>query len=159
MAAANILTPSVAYRDPFAAMDFLERAFGFELAILLTDEKGGLAHAQMRYREADIGVMGEWGAAMLGPNPMKSPASLNAATGFVWVSVENLRAHCESARAAGATIVQEPAEQPYGDATYRALDPEGHVWCFREHVSDVSDAEFEARTGLKYRKSLDEVSR
>jgi uncharacterized glyoxalase superfamily protein PhnB len=154
-----MFVPSIAYRDPIAAMDFLERAFGFELAILLTDEKGALAHAEMSHRGAEIGIMGEWGAAMLGPNPMKSPASLGASTGFVWVSVENLKAHCEKARAAGARIVQEPAEQPYGDATYRALDPEGHVWCFREHVNDVSDAQFEAHTGLKYRKSLGEVSR
>jgi uncharacterized glyoxalase superfamily protein PhnB len=154
----NVLVPSVAYRDPFAAMDFLQRAFGFEIGILLTDEKGNLGHAEMTYRGAEIGIMAEWGADMLGPNPMKSPASLNAATGFIWVSVENLKAHCETARAAGARIVQEPAEQIYGDATYRALDPEGRVWCFREHVRDVSDAAFEAQTGLKYRKSLAEVS-
>jgi uncharacterized glyoxalase superfamily protein PhnB len=159
MARAGILVPSIAYRDPLAAMDFLSRAFGFEIGILLTDEKGNLAHAEMTYRGAEIGIMGEWGAPMLGPNPMKSPAALAAATGFIWVSVEKLKAHCEAARAAGAHIVQEPVEQPYGDATYRALDCEGHVWCFREHVKDVSDAAFEAQTGLKYRKSLDEVSR
>jgi hypothetical protein len=73
--------------------------------------------------------------------------------------VDDVRAHCDRARAAGAEIVQEPTDQPYGDRTYRALDLEGHVWNFRQSVRTVPDAEFERQTGLKYRRSLAEVPR
>lgn len=156
----SILTPSAAYQDPLAAIAWLERAFGFEIAMLLTDDNGEIAHAEMAFRGANIGVMREWASpALLGPAKMKSPKTLGASTQFVWVSVEDVRAHCDRARAAGAEIVQEPADQPYGDRTYRALDCEGHVWSFRQNVRTVPDAEFERQTGLKYRKSIAEIPR
>lgn len=34
------------------------------------------------------------------------------------------------AQAGGAVIEQELQDQFYGDRTYRAKDPEGHVWTF-----------------------------
>ena len=55
--------------------------------------------------------------------------------------------HYERARAAGATIAAEPADQFYGDRTYRAVDPEGHCWTFAAHVRDVSRAEAEEALG------------
>ena len=42
-----------------------------------------------------------------------------------------------------------PGDQFYGDRTYRALDLEGHVWCFRQPVAVVSVAEMEKASGLK----------
>jgi uncharacterized glyoxalase superfamily protein PhnB len=80
----------------------------------------------------------------------KSPRTLNGTcSANVHVYVDNVNAHCEHARAAGATIVMEPQDQFYGDRAYRARDPEGHVWSFSEHVRDVTPAEMEASTGLK----------
>ena len=103
--------------------------------------------------------MGEWSnSALLGPAQIRSPRTVGASTQFVSVTVDDVRAHCETARTAGAIIVQEPSDQPYGDCTYRALDCDGHVWNFRQKVRDVSDAEFERQTGLKYRKSVREIS-
>ena len=154
----SILTPSAAYQDPLAAIAWLERAFGFEIAMLLTDDNGEVAHAEMAFRGAHIGVMREWSnSALLGPAQMRSPKTLGASTQFIHVTVDDVRAHCERARAAGASIVQEPTDQPYGDRTYRALDCDGHVWTFRQSVKQVADEEFERITGLKYRKSLGDV--
>jgi uncharacterized glyoxalase superfamily protein PhnB len=154
----SILTPSVAYQDPLAAIAWLQRAFGFEIAMLLTDDDGKIAHAEMSFRGANIGVMGEWSSpALLGPANMKSPKTLGASTQFIWVTVDDLRVHSERARAAGAKIVQEPTDQPYGDRTYRALDCDGHVWNFRQSIRNVPDDEFERRTGLKYRKSIADI--
>jgi uncharacterized glyoxalase superfamily protein PhnB len=154
----SILTPSAAYQDPLAAIAWLERAFGFEISMLLTDDSGEIAHAEMAFRGAHIGVMREWSnPALLGPAKMKSPKTLGASTQFIWVTVDDVRAHCDRARTAGAEIVQEPTDQPYGDRTYRALDCEGHVWNFRQRVRTVPDAEFERQTGLRYRKSISEV--
>jgi uncharacterized glyoxalase superfamily protein PhnB len=156
----SILTPSAAYQDPLAAIAWLERAFGFEIAILLTDDAGEIAHAEVSFRGAHIGVMREWSSpALLGAAKMKSPKTVGASTQFIWLTVDDVRAHCDRARAAGAEIVQEPTDQPYGDRTYRALDLEGHVWNFRQRVRTVPDAEFERQTGLKYRRSLAEMPR
>ena len=55
----------------------------------------------------------------------------------------------DRAREAGAEILQEPAEQFYGDRTYRARDPEGHVWTFAQNVRPFSVEESEKATGLK----------
>lgn len=36
-----------------------------------------------------------------------------------------------------------------GGESYRAVDPEGHVWTFSRHVRDVTRAEAEAAIGVK----------
>jgi uncharacterized glyoxalase superfamily protein PhnB len=88
---------------------------------------------------------GEWAAWV------KSPASVGGAnTASVHVDVENdLDGHCERARAAGAFIEAEPADQFYGARTYRARDPEGHVWTFAQTIRGVSREEAEQISGLK----------
>ena len=147
MAERDVFTPVVFYQDPKAALAWLERAFGFDVALLVTTPTGEVGHAEMSFRGANVGVGGEWD---LGGVHMKSPKSLGASSSqFVWVSLEDgLDAHCERARKAGARIVQEPEEQFYGDRTYRALDPEGHVWCFRQPSREVSLEEMERASGL-----------
>ena len=62
---------------------------------------------------------------------------------------KGIDAHCERARAAGAVIVREPADQFYGDRVYAARDPEGHVWSFAQTVRRVSREEAEKASGLK----------
>jgi uncharacterized glyoxalase superfamily protein PhnB len=55
----------------------------------------------------------------------------------------------DAARAAGAAILQEPTDQFYGDRTYRARDPEGHLWTFDQTVGRVSREEMEQTSGFK----------
>jgi uncharacterized glyoxalase superfamily protein PhnB len=62
---------------------------------------------------------------------------------------DDIDGHCERARAAGAVILQEPTDQFYGARTYRARDPEGHVWTFDQFVRTVTREEAEAASGLK----------
>ena len=42
------------------------------------------------------------------------------------------------ARKAGAEILQAPETQFYGDRTYRARDPEGHIWTFAQTVEEIA---------------------
>ena len=46
-------------------------------------------------------------------------------------------------------IVRELADQFYGDRTYSAKDPEGHIWTFGQAVRRVSREEAEQASGLK----------
>lgn len=151
--------PAVFYRDPIAALTWLERAFGFETTTLVTDADGNLAHSEMSFRGGAVQVGGEWGGGPIGPARMRSPASLDGmGTQFIRVNLdEGLDDHCAKARAAGASIVDEPQDQFYGARTYRAIDPEGHVWTFNQDVRDVSAQEMEAATGLKIRNTLTEA--
>lgn len=141
------LVPAVIYKDATAALAWLEAAFGFERSMIITAADGSLAHAEMRYGDGLIYVGSEWAEFVA------SPANLggrNSQTLHVMVSdLDSVDAHCARAQAAGATILQEPAEQFYGDRTYRARDPEGHVWIFAAPVRTVSREDAEAATGLK----------
>jgi uncharacterized glyoxalase superfamily protein PhnB len=150
-------TPVVFYKDPMAALKWLEQAFGFETSLLVTDDAGRVGHAEMSYGDGRVGIGEEWGAAeLIGPAKMRSPASLdNAATQFVRVELEHgIDEHCARAEAAGARITQRPADQFYGARVYRALDPEGHVWNFDQKIAEMSLPEMEKASGLSMKTSL-----
>lgn len=138
--------PAVYYRDPFAALDWLEKAFGFTRQFVVTTPDGKLGHSEMRFGDGYVMVCGEWpGMAAT------SPATLEGKnTQSVHVQLKSgLNAHCERARAAGAKIVREPEDQFYGDRVYAAVDPEGHLWSFGETVRAVTREEAEKASGLK----------
>jgi uncharacterized glyoxalase superfamily protein PhnB len=145
----SALMAALTYREPIAAMAWLEQAFGFETALLVTDEAGQVAHAEMSHAGLNFCVMGEWESPqLLGPARMRSPVSLEGVGScFMRVEIINLDAHCEKARAAGAWIVQAPKDQFYGARTYRALDLEGHVWNFSETLPDADKIDL-SETGL-----------
>jgi uncharacterized glyoxalase superfamily protein PhnB len=150
-------TPVAFYRDPLAALKWLEEAFGFETSMLVTDKKGAVGHAEMSFAGGRIGIGGEWASPdLLGPAAMKSPASMSGAgTQFIRVALPTgIDEHCEKARAAGAQITQAPSDQFYGARVYRALDPEGHVWCFDQTIAEMSAADMEKASGLTIRTSL-----
>jgi uncharacterized glyoxalase superfamily protein PhnB len=154
---ASPFTPVVFYKDPMAALRWLEKAFGFETSLLVTDDKGGVGHAEMSFGEGRVGIGGEWGAAdRIGPAKMRSPASLDGqCTQFVRIALASgIDEHCARAEAAGAQITQRPEDQFYGARVYRALDPEGHVWNFDQAIAEVSNADMEKATGLKITASL-----
>ncbi|WP_066732099.1 VOC family protein [Cupriavidus sp. D384] len=139
------LGAAVYYKDPKAALDWLERAFGFQRVMVITDKDGNLAHSEMRFRDSYLMVGSEWA------DYTASPASVGGKnTQAVHVQLaEGLDAHCERARAAGAQIVREPEDQFYGDRVYAARDPEGHVWSFGQSVRKVSREEAEDASGLR----------
>ena len=151
--------PAVFYKDPIAALKWLERVFGFEISSLVTDAEGKVAHAEMTFRGGAVNVGGEWDGAIVGPARMRSPASVEGVnTQFVRIHLDDgLDAHCAHARAAGARITDEPSDQFYGSRTYRVVDLEGHVWNFSQDVRVVSAEEMEKATGLKIHTSLEAV--
>lgn len=121
----QIITPYLLYEDAAAALDFLSRAFGFTETMRLPSPDGRVAHAEMELGEGMI-MLGQPG------NGYRNPARLGATTVLMYAYVEDVDAHCARAREAGAEIVEEPADQEYGDRRYRVRDPEGHDWYFAE---------------------------
>ena len=144
------LAAAVFYQDPKAALVWLEEAFGFEPSMVILDQQGELAHAEMRFGQSLLMVGSEWSERHRSP---RSVAGTNTQTVHVQLT-SGLDAHCEGARKAGAVILADPENQFYGDRTYRALDPEGHIWTFAQTVEEMKPAEWDKTMGLTTRARL-----
>ena len=148
------LSSALCYKDSKVAFRWLEEAFGFEPIFVLLDEQGNLAHSEMEYGVSTIMIGNEWS------DDHRSPANLggkNSQTVHVQLGRdENIDAHCERARAAGAVVIAEPETQFYGDRTYRAKDPEGHIWTFGVTVEEKTAAEWDAEGGFTTKTRLDD---
>lgn len=139
------MSSALFYQDPRAAIDWLQKAFGFELTMLLEDADGGVAHSQLSFGDSMVMIGTEWTVDHKSP---KSIGGKNTQTVSIQID-DDIDAHYARARAAGAEIHAEPATQFYGDRTYRCRDPEGHIWNVSQTVEVVSREEAEAASGLK----------
>ncbi len=119
------IIPTLRYDDAPAAVEWLCRAFGFEARLVVADDDGGIAHAQL--------VFGA-GMIMLGSARDDAFGQLQGPGGRVtqspYVVVEDCDAHHAGAVAAGADIVMDPEDQDYGGRLYVCRDPEGNLWNF-----------------------------
>jgi uncharacterized glyoxalase superfamily protein PhnB len=129
------------YDDAGPAIDWICKAFGFQVRLRVEGEGGRIEHSELEYGDGLIMVASSGGASKRpSPQPWKSPRSVSGAnTQSLCVYVDDVDAHCAIARAAGATILDEPKTDDYGEAyganrTYRAVDPEGHHWWFMTRV-------------------------
>lgn len=130
----QVFAAALSYKDPRAALDWLEEAFGFEMSLCISAANGQIMHAEMVYGDARV-MLGAAGWA----DWAKSPADLGGAnTQSLHVSVKDVDAHFARAKAAGAIIHAEPEDQFYGDRIYRAEDPEGHHWTFGQAKQEVA---------------------
>jgi uncharacterized glyoxalase superfamily protein PhnB len=101
--------------------------------------------------EGYVMIGGEWHGHIKAPG---STGGANTQTVHVQLT-EDIDAHCERARAADAVIDQEPETQFYGDRTYRAFDPEGHMWTFAQTIELKTNEQMEAAApGLKITDQL-----
>ncbi|MEP7210789.1 MAG: VOC family protein [Alphaproteobacteria bacterium] len=141
------IIPALSYQDPRAAVEWLGKAFGFEIEFIIEDEQGNPLHSEMRYGDGLVMVGSEWNA------DSKSPASIGRkCTQTVHIHMtEDIDAHCARAEKAGAEILMRPEDQFYGDRTYRARDPEGHIWTFGQTVQEMSPAEWDKIGGTRTR--------
>jgi uncharacterized glyoxalase superfamily protein PhnB len=145
-------SPCPVYRDVKAALKWLQDAFGFEVHMVIADADDNIMHCEMTHDGGIILIAMEW------TDDHKSPANLGGKmTSSIHVTLKSgIDAHCERARKAGAIIEQEPETQFYGDRTYRARDPEGHLWTFGMVDKVMSSEEWDkaAGGGVKTRTTL-----
>jgi uncharacterized glyoxalase superfamily protein PhnB len=125
------VTPYILYEDVAGALEWLANAFGFRERMRLPGPDGKVSHAEMEMAD---------GVVMMGcPGPeYQNPKRIGHVTQELYVYVDDVDSHFDRANGAGATILQEPEDQFYGDRRYRAVDPEGHHWTFAQHVRDVA---------------------
>jgi PhnB protein len=128
--------PMLSYEDVGAAIEWLSAAFGFrEAGERFSDGEGHVTHAELELDGATV-MLGWPGADYRSPahhaqecEQARRWLSTPWVIDGVHVEVDDLDAHYERARAAGATILREPEELPFG-RLYSAADLEGHRWMF-----------------------------
>ena len=135
---ADTVLPHLFYQNLPAALKWLNETFGFR--------------EHFRYGEPMQGAQVSLGNAWImlaGTRPGRtSPAQTGSRTQMLTVFVDDVDSHYNGAKAAGARIIEELHETPYGERQYGVEDLEGHHWLFSRHVRDVDPTEWGATCKL-----------
>jgi uncharacterized glyoxalase superfamily protein PhnB len=144
------LSTGIFYRDPKAALKWLEAAFGFEASMVVFDPDENLVHSELWLGDGMIMVGGEY------DGQYQAPGSIGGVnTQHVHVQLQDgIEAYYERAAQAGATTVRPLADLFYGDRSFTVADPEGHMWSFGQTISQMSNAEMAEAGGVAVRERL-----
>ena len=125
----STLIPCHLYRNAPAAIDWLEKVFGFERKAVHEGPNGTILHAEL--------TLGN-GMIMLGSakddeahRAFKSPNELGGVeTCGLYIVVPDADAAHDRAVAAGANVTTPLHDTPYsnGSREFAVKDPEGHTW-------------------------------
>ncbi len=125
------VTPFLCVTDAVKLIDFLKQAFAAEVTFRMDGPDGSVAHAEVKIGDSKV---------MIGQVPAE-----RAMRAMLHLYVTNTDAVYNSAIAAGATSVREPADQFYGDRSGGVRDMWGNEWWMATHIEDVSQEEMERR--------------
>ena len=114
--------PVLRYADARAAIDWLIQAFGFQKVCEHEGPSGTVAHAELKFGPSTIGL------SSATPPTADNPWS-HVRQG-IYVCQQNIDAHYERAKKAGADIIMPIRDMEYGSREYGARDSEGHLWGF-----------------------------
>jgi uncharacterized glyoxalase superfamily protein PhnB len=137
------ISSSLFYDDARAAIEWLCRAFGFEVRLVVEGDKGSILHSELTYGDGVV-MVSSVDSGRPTRRGKRSPRSLDGAnTQALFMYVDDVDAHCNRARAAGARIVTEPKTEDYGedywsDRGYECHDLEGHTWYIAQRLRDPS---------------------
>jgi uncharacterized glyoxalase superfamily protein PhnB len=132
------IMPRLRYEDVGAAISWLAAAFGFRERLRWSDQAGTVQHAEVRLGD----VVVELSAAH---DDYQTPRSLGKWSQSLIVLVDNVADHYARAREAGARVITEPADMPWGLRQYTAEDLAGHRWEFSQYLRHVPAADWGAR--------------
>jgi uncharacterized glyoxalase superfamily protein PhnB len=125
------IIPVLRYRDAPAAIEWLCKVFGFEKHLVVPDEDGSVAHAQLSFGNGMIMLASvpksetEFGRLMKQPDEMGG-----AQTQTSYVVVTDVDAVYANAKIGGAKIATEIRDEDYGGRGFSCYDLEGHLWSF-----------------------------
>lgn len=111
-------------------IDFLKQAFDADEIFRAQDAAGTVHHAKIRIGDSIIAMGDAHGP--YGPMPPALHLYVNDADRVYRRALE-----------AGATSLNEPADQPYGDRAAGVTDPFGNVWYIATHKKDVPESQLQ----------------
>jgi uncharacterized glyoxalase superfamily protein PhnB len=124
----STIIPCLRYRDAPRMIEWLCSAFGFKRHLVVDDDRGGIAHAQLTLGPGMIML----GSARTGDDRFgrlqSTPEVLGGTTQSPYLVVPDADEIYRRAKAAGAEIVIEIKDADYGGRVFSCRDPEGHLW-------------------------------
>lgn len=133
----DTILPHVCYRSVEEALAWLNKAFGFIEHYHYGEPGGPISGAQVHLGNA-------WIMLNRAASGRSSPSQLGVATQSLTVFIDDVEAHYQKAKSAGAKIREQPHETEYGEFQYAAEDLDGHHWLFSRHARDRSPEEWGA---------------
>jgi uncharacterized glyoxalase superfamily protein PhnB len=127
--------PVLVYPDVRAAVAWLTAAFGFAERVRI-----GESH------RAQMSIGADGAMIVADARGRQQPPGANTVTHVIKVRVDDVDARFETARAAGATVLEPPTDREYGERECTVEDLAGHRWQFSETLCDVSPEEFGCQT-------------
>ena len=123
--------PCLRYRDAPAAIEWLCENFGFEKQLVVPNDDGTIAHAQLSFGNGMIMLGSVLKVETEFGRLIKQPDEIGGAeTQSAYVVVSDADAVYACAKAAGAEIVIEIKDEDYGGRGFSCRDMEGHLWNF-----------------------------
>jgi uncharacterized glyoxalase superfamily protein PhnB len=136
--------PHLRYRDPVAAIAWLERVFGLRERMRMPRPNGGIIVSKLESPGGGLAMVAGYSADFLdwirGRVPdarVSEPPPWPHLFHSVTVLVADVDAHHATAMREGATVLMPPTDHPWGLRTYAALDIEGHQWEFAQVLRTV----------------------
>ena len=133
------ISPFLLLRDAAAAMEFYQRAFGAIVHRIDRNADGSINTVEMVIGTSMIMFSQSQRAKQA------APTFENLPTETLYLYVEDVDAVFEQALAAGATVLNPPKDQPYGDRRADLVDPFGVVWWVASRIEVVSPEEVQRR--------------
>ncbi|MFJ2617706.1 VOC family protein [Glutamicibacter sp. NPDC087344] len=117
------LTTALVFDDVAAAVEFYGSTLGFvPIAVLPFADREGTMFARLRYRGINFTLNSREFEPTLAPPAEAAPSSM------FYVYVDDVPAATAAMREAGASVLEEPTEQFWGDLRARVRDPFGYIW-------------------------------
>lgn len=132
------LYPYLSVRGAASAIEFYAQVFEAEEIERLTAPDGRIAHAELRLGSAILMLADEFPEF-----GVQSPLAFGGSGTTLHLHVTDVDTLTARARAAGATILREPADQGHGERQARFRDPFGHEWLLGHSIGSVSSEEMQ----------------
>jgi PhnB protein len=134
------LTVSLTVSDVKAAMNFYQKAFGFEKRGIMNGPDRKPIHAELTLRGTTL---------MLGPEMpernARSAKTIGGSPATLYLTVEDVDKVFAKAVKAGATPVGAVMDMFWGDRSGTVIDPEGNPWMLGTHIADPTPEEMKKK--------------
>ena len=119
--------PCMRYRDAPAAIEWLCDTFGFETQLVVPNEDGTIAHAQLAFGNGMI-MLGSAFDTEYG-RLLKQPSEIgDFVTQSSYLVVNNADLVYGRVLEGGGKILLDIKDEDYGGRGFTCSDPEGHIW-------------------------------
>ena len=123
----STIIPALRYRDAPAAIKWLCRVFGFQEQLIVPNDDGTIAHAQLRLGTGMVmlgsAVDTEFGRLIKQPDQVDGTETQSP-----YIVVVDADSIYQRVKAEGGQIVIDIKDEDYGGRGFSCLDPEGHLW-------------------------------